>query len=193
MQKWWWPPWMASQDHGIHSFKECVPEGSDYFQKTPWRRRSSNHKKRREDGSNWRSSYFHPKKIPQAMRNMKNSTLEELLIHLSFWIRNNAIMNEEDDEAEGSRRSLPLKQIKISIQLSFHDIVLLCICYIQLMYYAWKDVCINGSILLICMWWVSSSWCYTTLDLYLSRMKPLCWHIGLVHNLNVVLVEMEGI
>ena len=22
---------MASQDHGIHSFKECVPEGSDYF------------------------------------------------------------------------------------------------------------------------------------------------------------------
>ena len=37
-------------------------------------------------------------------------------------------MNEEDDEAEGSRRSLPMKQIKISIQLSFHDIVLLCIC-----------------------------------------------------------------
>ena len=23
---------MASQDHGIHSFKECVPEGSDYLQ-----------------------------------------------------------------------------------------------------------------------------------------------------------------
>ena len=35
-------------------------------------------------------------------------------------------MNEEDDEAE--RRSLPTKQIKISIQLSFHDIVWLCIC-----------------------------------------------------------------
>ena len=31
------------------------------------------------------------------------------------------MMNEEDDEAEGSR-SLPTKQIKISIQLSFHDI-----------------------------------------------------------------------
>ena len=43
-------------------------------------------------------------------------------------------MNEEDDEAE--RRSLPTKQIKISIQLTFHDIVLLCIVYIQLMYYA---------------------------------------------------------
>ena len=35
-------------------------------------------------------------------------------------------MNEEDDEAE--RISLPMKQIKISIQLSSHDIVLLCIC-----------------------------------------------------------------
>ena len=34
-------------------------------------------------------------------------------------------MNEEDDEAE--RRSLRTKQIKISIQLPFHDIVLLCI------------------------------------------------------------------
>ena len=69
------------------------------------------------------SSSHHPKKIPQAMRNMMNSTLEEPLIHLNIWIRNDAIMNEEDDEAEGSRRSLPTKQIKISIQLSFHDIV----------------------------------------------------------------------
>ena len=25
---------MASQDHGIHSCKECVPEGSNYFQQT---------------------------------------------------------------------------------------------------------------------------------------------------------------
>ena len=62
------------------------------------------------------------------MRNMKNSTLEEPLIHLSIRIRNDAIMNEEDDKVEGSIRSLPMKQIKISIQLSFHDIVLLCIC-----------------------------------------------------------------
>ena len=37
------------------------------------------------------------------------------------------MMNEEDDEAEGSRRSLPTKQIKMSIQLLFHDIVVLCI------------------------------------------------------------------
>ena len=62
------------------------------------------------------------------MRNTKDSNLEEPLIHLSIWIRNNAIMNEEDDKVEGSRRSLPTEQIKISIQLSFHDIVLLCIC-----------------------------------------------------------------
>ena len=60
------------------------------------------------------------------MRNMEDSTLEEPLIHLSIWIRNDVVMNEEDDEAE--RRSLPTKQIKISIQLSFHDIVLLCVC-----------------------------------------------------------------
>ena len=25
---------MASHDHGIHSFEECVPEGSDYLQQT---------------------------------------------------------------------------------------------------------------------------------------------------------------
>ena len=80
------------------------------------------------------------------MRNMNNSTLEEPLIHPSIWIRNDAIMNEEDDEAEGSRRSLPMKQIKISIQLSCYAFV-----YIQLMYYAWYNVCINDSILLIRM------------------------------------------
>ena len=63
------------------------------------------------------------------MRNMmKNSTLEETLIHFSIWIRNDDVMNEEDDEVEGLRMSLPMKQIKISISFSFHDIVLLCIC-----------------------------------------------------------------
>ena len=66
--------------------------------------------------------------IPQVMRNMKDSILEKPLIHHSIWIRNDDVMNEEDGEAEGSRRSLPTKQIKISIQLSFHDIILSCIC-----------------------------------------------------------------
>ena len=59
---------------------------------------------------------------------MKDSILEEPLIHLIIWIRNDVVMNEEDDEAEGSKRSLPMKQIKLSIKLSFHGIVLLCIC-----------------------------------------------------------------
>ena len=61
------------------------------------------------------------------MRNMKNSILEEPLIHFSIWIRNDVVMNEEDDEVEGSR-SLPMKQIKTSIQLSFDDMVWLYIC-----------------------------------------------------------------
>ena len=52
------------------------------------------------------------------MRNMKNSILEEPLIHLSIWIRNDVVMNEEYNEAEGSIRSIPTKLIKISIQLS---------------------------------------------------------------------------
>ena len=52
------------------------------------------------------------------MRNTKESTLEETLIDLSICIRNNSIMNEEDDEAEGSRRSLPMKQIKYSNVIS---------------------------------------------------------------------------
>ena len=70
------------------------------------------------------------------MRN-KDSTLEEPLIHLTIWIINDAIMNEEYDEVEGSRRILPMKQIKISIQLSFHDIFFCyAFVYIQLMYYA---------------------------------------------------------
>ena len=67
---------------------------------------------------------------------MKNSILEEPFIHLIIWIRNDDVMNEEDDEVKGSRRSLPTKQIKISIQLSFHDIFCYAFVYIQLMYYA---------------------------------------------------------
>ena len=65
---------------------------------------------------------------------------------------------------------------KYSIVISWY-----CFCYefvyIQLMYYAWQNVCINDNILLICMWWVSSSWCYTALHCYLSRMKSLAANI----------------
>ena len=51
------------------------------------------------------------------MRNMEDSILEEPPIHVSIWIRNGVVMNEEDYEAKGSRRILPTKQIKISIRL----------------------------------------------------------------------------
>ena len=61
------------------------------------------------------------------MSNVKNSILEEPLIHPIIWIRNDDVMNEEDDEVEGSRRILPTKRIKDKYQLSLHDIVLLCI------------------------------------------------------------------
>ena len=52
------------------------------------------------------------------MRNMKNSILEEHLIHIRIWIRNVVFMNEEDDEAEGTRRSLPINKDKYSIVIS---------------------------------------------------------------------------
>ena len=79
-----------------------------------------------EDGSSWRSSSHHSKKIPQAMRNMKNSTLEEPLIHLIIWIRNDDFMNEEADKAEWSRWILPTKQIKdkYSIVISWYCFVI---------------------------------------------------------------------
>ena len=41
--------------------------------------------------------------------------LKSLLSIMRIWIRNDVVMNEEYDDAE--RRSLPTKQIKISIQL----------------------------------------------------------------------------
>ena len=128
---------MASQDHGINSFEECVPEGSDYLQQTLGRVhtiKSSTHNKRREYGSNWISSSHDSKKIPQAMRNTKESILNNLL---SIWIINHDVMNEEYDEAEGSRRSLPMKQIKKVFNCLFMILFYYAFLYIQLMYYAW--------------------------------------------------------
>ena len=55
------------------------------------------------------------RKSLKAMRNMNNSILEKPLIHISIWIRNDVVMNKEDDEA--GRRSLPMKHIEISVQL----------------------------------------------------------------------------
>ena len=68
------------------SFEECVPKRSDNLQQNMERvhtRRSSTHNKRREYRRNWRSNSRDSKKIPQVMRNMKNSILEEPLIHIN--------------------------------------------------------------------------------------------------------------
>ena len=54
----------------------------------------------------------------------RSQLLKNFLIYLSIWIINDPIRNEEDDEAEDSRRSIPTKQIKISIQFSFHCFVM---------------------------------------------------------------------
>ena len=138
---------MASQDHGIHSFKECVSEGSDYLQQTLGRvhtRRILTHNKRKEYGINWISSSHDSKNIPQAMRNMNNSILEEHLIYLSIWIRNDDVMNEEDDEVEGSRRSLPIKWIKYK-----YSIVISWYCFVMhLIIFSW---CVMHNILFALM------------------------------------------
>ena len=118
-----WPPMIMEFIHSRNVFQKDLITFSRLWEE--------------EESHLWRSSSHLPKKIPQSMRNMKISTLEELLIHISIWIRNDAIMNEEDDKVEDSRRNIPMKQIKISIQLLFHDIVLLYIWLYLVMCYAW--------------------------------------------------------
>ena len=70
------------------------------------------------------------------MRNMKISTFEEPLIHLSIWIRNDAIMNKEDDGGWRLKKESTheTNKYKYSIVIS-----LFCyaFAYIQLRYYAW--------------------------------------------------------
>ena len=39
------------------------------------------------------------------MRNTKDSNIEEPLIHPNIWIRNDAVVNEEDDDVEDSSYS----------------------------------------------------------------------------------------
>ena len=104
---------MASQDHGIHLRNLCQKEVITFNRL--WEEEEAWIIIREEKTGAIEDQSHHRKKTPQVMRNTKDSTLEETLIHLNIWIRN--------DEAEGSRRCLPTKQIKISIQFSFHDIV----------------------------------------------------------------------
>ena len=106
---------MASRDHGIHSCEEFVPEGSDYFQLTLRRRRWEKLKiklspfkedpssdKECEELNSWRTSYP------------------------SYHFNNKWWCHEEDDEAEWSRWSLAMKQIKdnYSIVISWYCFVI---------------------------------------------------------------------
>ena len=57
--------------------------------------------------------------------------LKSLLSMLRTWIRNDDVMNGEDDEVEGSRKSIPTKQIKISIHCPFKILFCYAFVYIQ--------------------------------------------------------------
>ena len=104
------------------------------------------------------------------MRNKEDSTLEEPLIHISIWIRNNIVINEEYDEAEGSGRSLPMKQIKIIIQFSFDDIVLLCICLYSV------DVFVTSKCIHLCILYIVTRCLFRDVSImYLSHVViPRC-------------------
>ena len=121
---------MDSQDHGIHSFKECVPEGSDYFQRTLGRSHTWEEARliirEKTMGATEDQDFMIQRRYLKWWGIWRTQFLKNLLSILSIRIRNDVVMNEEDDES--GRRSLPMKQIKITISLSFHDIVLLCIC-----------------------------------------------------------------
>ena len=131
------------------------------FGKSAHKKRISTHNKKREDGRNWRSSSHDPKKIPQVMRNMKNSILEEPIIHLSIWIRNYEWRRWWSWRFEKEYTHETNKD-KYSIVISWYCFIIFSWCILFF--------CINDCILLICMWWVSSSWCYTTLHCYLSNL-----------------------
>ena len=125
--------------------------------------------------SPWGGTYFYPIrserylswKIRVSLSNPR-STRSNIPEKLSskHEIEAISLVKEEAPNPEGDDE----KQTRISIWIVFP---------IYAVYYEWYNVCINDSILLICMLWVSSPWCYTTLHCYLSRMKPRCWHIGL--------------
>ena len=110
---------------------------NDYLKQTLGRvhtRISLTHNKRREDMSNWRSSSHDSKKIPQVMRNMKNSILEEPLINLKHldkkWTKKMIKLKAK----EGVH--LRKKKDKYSIVISWYCFDYAFV-YIQLMYYAW--------------------------------------------------------
>ena len=121
---------MASEDHGIHSMNVCHKEVITFNR--IWEEHTQDEARPiiREEkmGATEGQALTIQRRSLKRWGIWRTQFLKNLLSILRAWIRNYEVMNEEYDEVKGSRRSLPMKHIKISIQLSFHDIVLLCIC-----------------------------------------------------------------
>ena len=107
---------MASQDHGICSFEECVPKRSTFTRLwEEWTQEEARLIIREENmGATKDQALTIQRRYLKWWGIWRTQFLKNLLSILSIWIKNDVVMNEEDDEAE---MSLPMKQIKISIQL----------------------------------------------------------------------------
>ena len=105
-----------------------MPEGSDYFGKLQEEEEAWLIRREGKMGATEDQALIIQRRSHKKWGMWRTQFFKNLLSILRIWIRNYEFMNEEDDEAEDSRRSIPTTQMKISIQLSFHDIVLLCIC-----------------------------------------------------------------
>ena len=78
---------------------------------------------------------FEGKNINQKInlrKQLKNVKIQNVETIQSYFTR----VSQIKEQLEVERMSLPTKQIKISIQLSFHDIIFYAFVYIQLMFYA---------------------------------------------------------
>ena len=114
---------MASHDHEINSFKEVCQKEVITFSRL-WEEHTQEEARLiiREEkmGATEDQALMIQRRSLKQWWIWRTQFLKSLLSILIIWIRNDAIMNKEYD---GVERSLPMKQIKISIQLSFHDIV----------------------------------------------------------------------
>ena len=111
----------------IHSCKECVPEGSNYFRQTLGRRRSSSHKKRRRkmEAIEDQALTIQRRSLKRwGIRRTQRTSYSSYHLDKKWWFhewrRWWSRMIKKESTHETSKQ-------KISIQLSFNDIVLLCI------------------------------------------------------------------
>ena len=140
---------MVSQDHGIHSFKEVIN-----FSRF-WEEEEAQLIRREEKmGAIEEQALTIERRSLKRWGIWRTWFLKNLLSILRAWIRNDEVMNEEDDEAKGSSERIK-KESTHETNKDKYFIIISSYCfafvYIQLMYYAWYNVCINDSILLIYM------------------------------------------